>query len=270
MATYFQYAGPMSKNDCFIKACRREPTDRIPVWFMRQAGRYMPEYRAIREKHTFLEMVKNPELAAEITLQPIKAYDIDAGIIFSDILPLVESMGLSLEFIKGEGPVFHSPIRSAEQVEALTPSDPNEQLSYTLDAIRLTKTELGDSLPLIGFSGAPFTLACYAIEGGSSPDYEICRSFMKEESAAFHTLMQKLSNSIVDYLLAQVQAGADALQLFDSWVGILPPEDFRIFVQPYSMEIIKKVKQATNVPVIYFGTGPAPFSRIWHQPAQMF
>ena len=214
----------------------------------------MPEYRALKSKHaSILDMVKNPEVAAEITMQPIRAFDVDAGIIFADILTLPEAMGLKLEFVKDHGPVIHNPIRSMADVEALRVCDPNESLKYTIDAIRLVKKDL--SIPLIGFSGAPFTLACYAIEGGASRDYLLTKRLMHQEPRAWHELMEKMSASISAYLRAQIEAGADALQLFDSWAGALSPDDYRDYVLPYVQQIVKTVATEKNIPFIYFSTG---------------
>jgi uroporphyrinogen decarboxylase len=241
----------------FIRACRREPTDRTPVWFMRQAGRYMPEYRAIRERYGFLEMVKNPEVAAEITMQPVHAFDIDAAIVFADILPPLEGMGLHLSFEKGEGPVIHNPIRSAADIAALRRADPRETVAYSLQAISLVKGELAGTLPLIGFSGAPFTLASYAIEGGSTREFRRTKGLMYADPHAWHTLMEKLSELVADYLLAQIDAGADALQLFDSWAGALAPSDYTEFVLPYVQRAIAAVRAQhgeQTPPLIYFGT----------------
>lgn len=247
----------MRKNDCFLKACRREPADRIPAWFMRQAGRYMQVYRDIREKHSFLDMVKQPDIAAEVTLQPVEAFDIDAAIIFADILPLLESMSLDLTFAKGVGPRIHNPIRTVSDIDRLTPSSPEADLAFTLEAIKLVQKELDGSIPLLGFSGAPFTLACYAIEGGGSPDYATCLSFMREEPEAFSRLMDKLTDAVIAYMKAQVDAGVNAVQLFDSWVGIVSPEEYREHVLPFTARVTAEVKQ-TGVPFIHFGTKTGP------------
>jgi uroporphyrinogen decarboxylase len=221
---------------------------------MRQAGRYMPEYRALREKHPFLEMVKTPALACEVTLQPINAFDLDAAIIFADILPPLEGMGLQLEFVAGDGPVIRNPIRSAADVHALRTPPPEESLPYTLEALRLVCRELeGRGLPLIGFSGAPFTLAAYAIEGGGSANHARAKSFMMAEPAAWRELMTKLAEVVGRYLLAQARAGAQALQLFDSWVGQLSPADYRDCVLPYSRRALE-IASAAGVPLIHFGT----------------
>lgn len=238
----------------FLKACRREATDATPVWLMRQAGRYMAEYRKLRENYGILDIIKTPELAMEVTMQPINAFDLDAAIIFADILPPLEGMGLSLEFVKGEGPIIHNPVRTVADVERLTTPDAREALPFTLDAIRLTRQALDErGIPLIGFSGAPFTLASYAIEGGSSKNKIHLKSMMVQEPAAWHQLMSKLANLAGDYLLAQAEAGAQALQLFDSWVGELNPHDYRQYVQPYSQQALD-IAKAANVPLIHFGT----------------
>jgi uroporphyrinogen decarboxylase len=240
----------------FLRACRRQPVERIPVWLMRQAGRYMAEYRALRQEYGILDIIKTPELAVTVTLQPIKAFDLDAAIIFADILPLVEGMGLHLTFEKGEGPIIHNPIRSIDDITALKRPDPRESLVFTLDAVRLARRELPPHLPLIGFAGAPFTLASYAIEGGSSRNYTLTKSLMYENPTAWHALMEKLSWSVGEYLYAQAEAGAQALQLFDSWAGSLAPIDYEEFVLPYSRQAIARAQEA-GVPVIHFGTNTA-------------
>jgi uroporphyrinogen decarboxylase len=214
----------------------------------------MSEYRTLREKHTILEIIKTPELAHEVTLQPLKVLDVDAAIIFADILPPLETMGLSLEFAKGEGPVIHHPLRSMADIDALRVVDPRESLWFTLEAIRLTRRELDQQgIPLIGFSGAPFTLASYAIEGGSSRNYLYTKAILMSDPAAWHRLMEKLSELVGQYLLAQAEAGAQALQLFDSWVGSLSPTDYRECVLPYSRRAIEIARKG-NVPIIHFGT----------------
>nr|MCU0490848.1 uroporphyrinogen decarboxylase [Chloroflexaceae bacterium] len=225
-------------NDLFLRACRREPTERTPIWLMRQAGRYMSEYRAVRERYGFLQMVKTPEVATEITLQPVNAFPLDAAIIFADILPPLEGLGLRLTYEKGEGPVIHNPIRTPADVNNLHDADPRETVAYSIEAVRLTKRELSGRIPLIGFSGAPFTLAAYAIEGGGSKEYRLTKRFMYEQPEAWHTLMGKLSTLVTDYLIAQIEAGADAVQLFDSWAGILAPGDYAEYVLPYVKKVI--------------------------------
>ncbi len=240
----------------FLAACRREPVDCTPVWLMRQAGRYMSEYRALRERYSILEIIKTPELAVEVTLQPIRAFDLDAAIIFADILPPLEAMGLDLAFVKGDGPVIHNPVRSAADVRALRRPDPEEDLRFTLEAIRLARRELEGRAPLIGFSGAPFTLASYAIEGGSSRHYARTKGMMYDDPAAWHQFMEKLADLVGRYLQAQVRAGAQAVQLFDSWVGALSPADYREYVLPYSRHAIDVARQE-GAPVIHFSTGTA-------------
>lgn len=236
----------------FLAACRREVVDVTPVWFMRQAGRYMEEYRAIRQRYSLLEICRQPELAAEVTLQPVRALGVDAAILFADILLPVIPLGLGLEFAKGEGPVIGKPVRTLDDVRALRPVEIESDLGYVLDAIRLLRGELG-GIPLIGFCGAPFTLASYVIEGGASRDFLTTKQMMYTAPDVFHALMERLSDVLAAYLVAQVQAGAQAVQVFDSWVGTLGPQDYQDFVQPYSSRVLKAA-QATGVPVIHFGT----------------
>ncbi len=240
-------------NDRFLRACRREPVDVTPVWFMRQAGRYMAEYRKLREKHTLLEICKQPELALEVTMQPLRL-GVDAAILFADILLPLEPMGAPFEFAKGEGPVIHEPIARVSQIEALRVVDPHEGLQYVLDSVTLIKRELTGKLPLIGFAGAPFTLASYLVEGGKSTHFVKTKRLMYGEPKAWHLLMEKLSETVRRYLRAQVEAGADALQLFDSWVGHLTVADYRAFIKPHVTAILQDVMK-TGVPVIHFGTG---------------
>jgi uroporphyrinogen decarboxylase len=238
----------------FLAACQRQEVDTTPIWLMRQAGRYMEPYRNLREKYTILEIIKTPELACEVTMQPLKAFDLDAAIIFADILPPLEGMGLQLSFSKGEGPVIHNPVRTRADVEALRTPEPEESLWFTLKAIALARRELeGRGVPLIGFSGAPFTLASYAIEGGGSSNYLHTKGLLMSDPKTWHLLMGKLSEVVGRYLLAQAQAGAQALQLFDSWAGCLSPEDYREHVLPYSRRAIEIASQA-QVPIIHFST----------------
>lgn len=240
----------------FLRACRREPVDTTPIWLMRQAGRYLPEYRRLRQKYSLLTLVKTPELAVEVTLQPMRVFDLDAAIIFADLLPPLEGMGLSLEFAPDEGPVIHNPICAPADVAALRTPLAEEALPFTLEALRLVRRELPPSQALLGFAGAPFTLACYAIEGRSSRHYLRTKSFMYCEPAAWHELMGKLAAVVGDYLAAQVRAGAQAVQLFDSWVGTLSPTDYRENVLPYSRQVLAAAKAAGAI-VIHFGTGTA-------------
>lgn len=239
----------------FLAACRREAVDATPIWFMRQAGRYMPEYRALRQKHTLLEICKAPELACEVTLQPL-VHGVDAAILFADILLPLEPMGAPFEFAKGEGPVVHEPIRTRAQIDALREIDPEDGLGYVLDAIRVIRKALAERVPLIGFAGAPFTLASYLIEGGKSANFMLTKRMMYAEPDAWNALMAKLANVVRRYLRAQVEAGAQCLQLFDSWVGQLSPADYAAYVQPHVAAILKDI-ETLGVPVIHFGTGTA-------------
>ena len=246
-------------NDRFLKACRREPVDCTPVWFMRQAGRYMAEYRALRAKHSILELCKTPELAAQVTLQPIDRFPLDAAIIFADILLPLEPMGLSLEFAAGEGPVIHNPVRNQADVERLTVIDGGE-LEYVAEAIRQARRALNGRVPLIGFAGAPFTLASYAIEGGSSRNYLLTKQLMYCEPKAWHQLMDKFARVITGYLRRQIKAGAQAIQLFDSWVGCLSVGDYVEYVMPHVQLIFEGLKRE-GVPMIHFGTGTSAMLR---------
>ena len=240
-------------NERFLKACRREPVDCTPVWFMRQAGRYMAEYRALRAKHSILELCKTPELAAQVTLQPIDRFPLDAAIIFADILLPLEPMGLSLEFAAGEGPVIHNPVRNQADIERLNVIDGGE-LDYVAEAIRQARRALNGRVPLIGFAGAPFTLASYAIEGGSSRNYLLTKQLMYSEPKAWHQLMDKFARVITGYLRRQIKAGAQAIQLFDSWVGCLSVGDYVEYVMPHVQLIFEGLKRE-GVPMIHFGTG---------------
>lgn len=242
----------MAMNDRFLRACRRKPVDVTPVWFMRQAGRYMPEYRLIREKYSLLEICYQPELAAEVTLQPVHALGVDAAILFADILLPVIPLGLGLEFAKGEGPVIGKPVRTMEDVAAMRPVDAESDLGYVMDAIRILRGEL-NGIPLIGFCGAPFTVASYMIEGGSSREFLKTKMMMYSAPETWHALMEKLSGVLSEYLVAQIRAGAQAVQMFDSWVGTLNPRDYENFVLPYSQRVLAAAR-AQNVPVIHFGT----------------
>ncbi|MFO0706181.1 MAG: uroporphyrinogen decarboxylase [Nitrospira sp.] len=246
-------------NDRFLKACRRESVDCTPVWFMRQAGRYMSEYRALRAKHSILEMCKTPELAAQVTLQPIERFPLDAAIIFADILLPLEPMGISLEFAEGEGPVIHNPVRDRASVDRLKVVDGSE-LDYVAEAIRQAKKMLNGRVPLIGFAGAPFTLASYAIEGGGSRNYQHTKQMMYSDPAAWHALMDKFARVITGYLRRQIKAGAQAIQLFDSWVGCLSAGDYAEYVKPHVQLIFDGLKHE-GVPLIHFGTGTTAILR---------
>jgi uroporphyrinogen decarboxylase len=238
----------------FLKACRQQEVDCTPVWFMRQAGRYLPEYRAIREKRTLLEICSEPELAAEVTLQPVRRLGVDAAILFADILLPLVPMGIDLEFAAGEGPVIHNPIQTKADVEALRPVEPRESLAAVLGALGIVRKELAGGAALVGFAGAPFTLASYLIEGGASRTYTKTKQLMLSDPRTWERLMGKLAEAVGEYLAAQVEAGAQAVQLFDSWVGTLSPDDYRRFVLPYSQAILKRVRE-TGAPAIHFGTG---------------
>src|SRR6185369_357183 len=242
-------------HDRFLRACRREPTDVTPVWFMRQAGRYMPEYLELRKKHTLLEICKQPELALEVTLQPLKL-GVDAAILFADILLPLEPMGAPFEFAKGEGPVIHEPVRDRAGIDKLRVFEPEEGLGYVLEAVRLIRKELDGKTPLIGFAGAPFTIASYLVEGGKSSDYRRTKQIMWSEPEAWSLLMTKISEVVRRYLRAQVEAGAQAIQLFDSWIGALSPDDYQTHVAPHVKHILKDI-ESMGVPVIHFGTNTA-------------
>ena len=244
----------MSRSDRFLKACRLEKTDCTPVWFMRQAGRYMKAYRDIREKHSLMDMFKTPDLAAEITLQPVNAFPIDAAIIFADILLPLEGMGVGFEF--APGPVIHNPVRTAADIEALRVADPEQDLGYVLKSLQYVRAEIDGKLPLIGFAGAPFTLASYAIEGGSSSNYLFAKDLMYRDRDVWDLLMNKFCKTILGFLRAQVKAGAQVVQLFDSWVGCLSPSDYKTYVLPYSRKIFQGLR-SEGIPSIHFGTATA-------------
>ncbi|HEY6852892.1 MAG TPA: uroporphyrinogen decarboxylase [Gemmatimonadales bacterium] len=248
----------MPDDGRFLKACRGEATDATPVWFMRQAGRYMPEYRALRATHSLLELCHEPALAAEVTLQPVKRLGVDAAILFADILLPFEPLGLGLSFATGEGPHIAHPIRDAAAVNQLPEPDPVDALGYVLQAVRMAVSLLPPGIPLIGFAGAPFTLASYAIEGGATRSFARTKRFMYEQPAAWHRLLEKLADFVGRYLAAQADAGARALQLFDSWVGCLTPADYREYVQPHSSHALDLAGEG-DVPLIHFGTETGGF-----------
>lgn len=251
----------MPYDDTFLRACRREPVDYTPVWMMRQAGRYLPEYRAIRENHGFLEMCRTPELAVEVSLQPVDLIGVDAAIMFSDILVSFPGMGLDLEFAKGEGPVIHNPVRTAADVAKLGVADPIECTGFVMETIKILRRELKDKVPLIGFAGAPFTLASYAIEGHGTRDYENCKALMWSDRVAWDSLLNKFADTTIAYLSAQIDAGAQVVQVFDSWVGYVAPHDYERSVLPYTKRVIDEVtaygakKVPDGVPVIHFANG---------------
>ncbi len=248
----------------FLRACRRLPVDATPVWFMRQAGRYMPEYRAIRAKHSLLEICRQPDLAAEVTLQPVRAFGVDAAILFADILLPVIPLGLGLEFVAGEGPQIARPVRSLEDVQRLRPVDPLADLGYVLDAIRILRRELSPATPLIGFCGAPFTVAAYIIEGGPSREFLKTKQMMYAAPQVFHALMARLADVLAEYLAAQIRAGAQAVQVFDSWVGTLGPADYARFALPYLQRVLQAA-QAEGVPAIHFGVNTATLLPLMRQ-----
>jgi uroporphyrinogen decarboxylase len=251
-------------NDRFLRACRREPVDRTPVWFMRQAGRYLPEYRALREKHALLTLCRTPELAVEVTLQPVRLLGVDAAILFSDLLMPLEPLGIPFDFMAGEGPVIERTVRTAADVDRLRRFDPREELAPVLEAIRLLRRELDGRVPLIGFAGAPFTLASYAIEGGHSTQFTLTKGLMYGDPPAWHRFASLLADVVRRYLEAQVDAGAQAVQLFDSWVGALDETDYREFVFPHVRSILDGLAGG-RVPVIHFGTGTGHLLAAQHE-----
>ncbi|NQS92394.1 MAG: uroporphyrinogen decarboxylase [Chloroflexi bacterium] len=240
----------------FLRACHRLPVDATPVWFMRQAGRYMAEYRAIREKLTLMEIVERPEIAAEVTLQPVEAHGVDAAILFADILLPVVPMGFNLEFIKGEGPQIDNPFRNEEDLKGIRKIDAKTDLGHVMEAIKIVRQELSEEVALIGFSGAPFTVASYIIEGGPSKEYHHVKSLMYTQPEVWNKLLELVADALTDYLLSQIEAGAQAVQLFDSWVGVLSPYDYQEYVLPHSQKILQAAK-SKGVPVIHFGTNTA-------------
>jgi len=242
------------KNDLFLKACKRQPIDRTPIWIMRQAGRYLPEYRAVREKVDFLTLCKTPELAAEVTMQPVDIIGVDAAIIFSDILVIPEAMGMHLEMNEGKGPIFHHPIRTDADAKILNEVDPTKDLKYVLDAVSLTKKELGGRVPLIGFSGSPWTLLTYMVEGKGSKNFSFIKKLMYNNPKLAHNILDKLSKTVADYLSAKLSAGADAIQIFDTWGGILSQNDFQEFSLTYISKVISQIKRKDE-PILVFCKG---------------
>jgi uroporphyrinogen decarboxylase len=236
-----------------MRACRREPVPYTPVWLMRQAGRYMSEYREVRARTSFLELCKTPSLATEVTVTAAERLGVDAAIIFADILLILEPMGIDLEFSKGEGPVIHNPVRTATDVDRLREVEDVGSLEFVFEAISQTRTALKPNIPLLGFSGAPFTLASYICEGGGSKNYVVTKTLMYNDSGAWHSMMSLISRALSRYLNEQIAAGAQAVQLFDSWVGCLSPEDYQEFVLPHTRSVIENIRP--GVPVIHFGTG---------------
>ena len=244
---------PELKNCRFLKAARREATDTTPIWIMRQAGRYLPEYMSVRRKVTFIELCKSPELAAEVTLTAQRVLGVDAAILFADLLPMLVPMGLDLEYAKGEGPIIHNPLQSAADVDRIQELEELGSLHFVFEAVQRIRRDLPANIPLLGFAGAPFTLASYAIEGGSSKNYLNTKAIMYSDSGAWRTLMERLSRSLIRYINAQIDAGCQAVQLFDSWAGCLSPADYRAYVLPYTKMVIDGILPGT--PVINFLTG---------------
>ncbi len=249
------------QNDRFLRALRRQPVDRTPVWLMRQAGRYLPEYRATRKQAgSFLAMAKNPEIACEVTLQPLRRYDLDAAILFSDILTIPDAMGLGLYFVEGEGPKFERTVRSAEDAAKLGVPDMETELRYVMDAVRVIRRELAGKVPLIGFSGSPWTLACYMVEGGGSKDFARIKAMALNDPATLHRLLSVNTDAVIAYLAAQRSAGAQALQVFDTWGGVLSPSMYREFSLPYLQRIARELDRGegeSRAPLILFGKGNA-------------
>ncbi len=247
------------QNDRFLRALRREPVDRTPVWLMRQAGRYLPEYRASRKAAgSFLAMAKNPELACEVTLQPLARFDLDAAILFSDILTIPDAMGLELYFVEGEGPKFRHPVRDAASIAKLGVPDMEIELRYVMDAVRTIRRELDGKVPLIGFSGSPWTLACYMVEGGGSKDFARIKAMALNDPQALHALLSVNTDAVIAYLAAQRAAGAQALQVFDTWGGVLSPAMYREFSLPYLTRIARELERG-DTPLILFGKGNAAY-----------
>ena len=240
----------MARSDRFLKACRREAVDCTPIWLMRQAGRYLEEYRAIRKGHSFIEMCTTPELAAEVTLQPVRRFDLDAAIIFSDILLPLQASGVDLTFTDSEGPRILKPVRTGEDVERMRPLEPEQGMTYLLDAIRLVRRELDGSIPLIGFCGAPFTLASYLVEGGGSKTYTLTKQMMYTQPDLFHRLMERVTDIAIACANGQIRHGAQAFQVFDSWVGTLSRSDYEEFVFPYTSRLFSSLDR--SVPSIHF------------------
>ncbi|MBI1347215.1 uroporphyrinogen decarboxylase [bacterium] len=244
---------PALQNSRLMKAFRREQVDCTPVWIMRQAGRYLPEYMEVRSKVTFIELCKTPEMAAQVTLDAQRLLGVDAAILFADLLPMLEPMGIDLEYQKGEGPVIHNPIMDASQVDRLQELDDVSSMQFVFDAVKLIRRDLPADIPLLGFAGAPFTLASYVIEGGGSRNYLRTKSLMFRDESAWRSMMERLARSLIRYLTAQIEAGCQAIQLFDSWAGCLSPADYRRYVLPYTKMVVDGVRPLA--PVLNFLTG---------------
>lgn len=245
------------ESSLFMRACRRQPVECVPIWLMRQAGRYMQQYRQLRARHSFLELCKNSDLASEVTVTAAQVLGVDAAIIFADILLIIEPLGLELRFEKGEGPAISGVVRHVDDLRRLREVEPEESLGFVFDAIRKTRAALKPHIPLIGFSAAPFTLASYMMEGGGSKNFQHTKTFMHNEPAAWHSMMELLSRSLAKYLNGQIAAGAQAVQLFDSWVGCLGAEDYREFVLPHTKSVIDSI--VAGAPVIHFSTGTSGY-----------
>lgn len=254
------------KNDRFLRALMRQPVDMTPVWMMRQAGRYLPEYRATRTKAgSFMDLCTNPELACEVTIQPLERYPLDAAILFSDILTIPDAMGLQLRFAQGEGPKFDKPIKSAADVNALGVPDPEGELKYVMDAVRTIRNELDGRVPLIGFSGSPWTLATYMVEGGSTKEFGKVKGMMFDEPVVMHQLLDTLARSVTSYLNAQIAAGAQAVMVFDTWGGVLTPRDYKEFSLRYMQQIVDGLTRENDgrqVPVILFTKGASSWLEV--------
>ena len=248
------------KNDRFLRALRRQPTDRTPVWMMRQAGRYLPEYRAIRQKAgSFMNLCTNPELACEVTLQPLERFDFDAAILFSDILTIPDAMGLGLHFVENEGPKFERPVRSQSEISALSIPDIGTELNYVTDAVSLIRKELDGKVPLIGFSGSPWTLATYMVEGQSTREFRLIKGLLYEDPKSLHLLLDKLAQSVTQYLQAQIDAGAQAVQIFDTWGGMLSDAAYREFSLQYMASIVDGLSHNKDIPIILFTKNGSPW-----------
>lgn len=242
------------QNDLFLRACKREKVERTPIWIMRQAGRFLPEYRRVREKADFITMCKTPELAAEVTIQPVDLIGVDAAILFSDILVIPDAMGMTLEMHEGRGPVFPHPLRNEADAARLKTIDPEKDLKYVLDAVTLTKKELNNRVPLIGFAGSPWTLLTYMVEGKGSKTFSKVKSLIYKNPTLAHQVLYKLADAVSDYLSAKIEHGVDAVQIFDTWGGMLSPQDFEEFSLPYIQKIISAIKRKRQ-PVIFFAKG---------------
>ena len=247
---------PPLQNDLLLRTARGETTDRTPVWMMRQAGRYLPEYRAIREEHDFFDVVETPELAAEVTIQPVERFPLDAAILFCDIMVVPEALGLTVEMVSGKGPTFPQPLTTPDEMDRLVEPDVDEALGHVFEALTVTRRQLNGRVPLIGFSGAPWTLMAYMVEGGGSKSYRHARAWLYEHPEASKALLQRITDVVVEYLVKQVDAGAQMLQVFDSWAGLHGPETFRTFCLPYLEEIATRFKREhPDVPIVVFAKG---------------